>query len=144
MKICEVEYIMNIWSYENMLTHALLLFLFFSYDFIEICFWIFFCFCFIRKKYYWSKLKEMRNSSKMRPLDFEKKWKLNSKKCFVKYQRTLMRLSPLCYFANLFTLKSCLILRGDQKMLSIWIFFCSHSSCMIVSDFYIIISCGIG
>ena len=131
---------MKLWKYVNSCTFVVLIFqLWFHWD----MFLNFFLFLFY-KKYYWSKLKEMRNSSKMRPLDFEKKWKLNSKKCFVKYQRTLMRLSPLCYFANLFTLKACLILRGDQKMLSIWIFFCSHSSCMIVSDFYIIISCGIG
>ena len=61
-------------------------------------------------------LKETRNSSKTRPLDFEKKWKLNSEICFVKYQWTHVRLSPLCYFANLFSWKRCLNLRGDWKV----------------------------
>ena len=39
-----------------MLTHALLLFLFFSDGFIQICFEFFICFCLMRKKYFLSKL----------------------------------------------------------------------------------------
>ena len=31
-------------------------------------------------------LKETRDSFKIRPLNFEKKWMLNSEKCFLKYQ----------------------------------------------------------
>ena len=70
----------------------------------------------LRNNFNWifhQNLKETRNSSKIQPLDFDKKWKLNSKKCFVKYQWTNVRLSPLCYFANL---KRCLILNGDWKI----------------------------
>ena len=74
-------------------------------------------------------LKETRNSSKIWPLDFEQIWQLGSEICFVKYQWTYLRLSPLCYFANLFTLKRCLILRGDviRKWFLAWISFTAHN-----------------
>ena len=51
-------------------------------------------------------LKETRNSSKFRPLDLEKKWKLNFEKCFVNYQWAHVWLSLLCYFTNLFLLRN--------------------------------------
>ena len=40
-------------------------------------------------------LMETRNSSKKQPLDFEKKWQLNSEKCSAKFQWTHKQLSPL-------------------------------------------------
>ena len=51
-----------------------------------------------------SVLKETPNSSKIRPMDLEKK------------VIAQLRLSLLCYFTNLFTKKRCLILMGDQKI----------------------------
>ena len=44
-------------------------------------------------------LKETRNSSKIQPLYFEKKWYLNSEKCFVKYQWThvLLNISVMLF-----------------------------------------------
>ena len=54
---------------------------------------------FLKTSIFWTleaTLKETRNSSKIRPLDFEKKGQLNSEKCSAKYQWTYMRISPLC------------------------------------------------
>ena len=57
-------------------------------------------------------LKETRNSSKIRPLDFEKN-DSSTQKNVPHNTNEHTRLSPLHQFANLFTLKRCLILRGD-------------------------------
>ena len=132
---------MKLWKYVNSCTFVVPIFqLWFHWD----MFLNFFLFLFYKKEILLTKIKGNAQFFQNATFGLWEKMKAQLQKCFVKCQPTLMRLSPLCYFANLFTLKSCLILRGDQKMLSIWIFFCSHSSCMIVSDFYIIISCGIG
>ena len=48
-----------------------------------------------------SVLKETRDLSKMQSMDLEKK------------VIAQLRLSPLCYFTNLFMKKRCLILMGD-------------------------------
>ena len=60
----------------------------------------------------WKKLnlKETRNSPKIGILNFEQKVIAQLQKMFCKIP---MRRSLLCYFANLFTQKCCLILRGD-------------------------------
>ena len=57
-------------------------------------------------------VKRTRNSSKIRPFGLWEKY-LNSEKFFVQKQWTHVPLSPLCYFANLFTQTRCLILSGD-------------------------------
>ena len=49
------------------------------------------------------------------------------KKCFAKYQWTHVRLSPLCYLANLFTLKRCFILRVIRNIFLALMFFNTYN-----------------
>ena len=49
------------------------------------------------------------------------------RKRFAKCQWTHVRLSPLCYLPNLFTLNRCFILRGDKNIFLAWIFFNAHN-----------------
>ena len=59
-------------------------------------------------------LKERSNLSKIQPLDFKKKMIAQLQKMFSKIpMKTRATISLLCYFANLFPQKYCLISRSD-------------------------------
>ena len=64
----------------------------------------------------WTEIKKLKGNAqfiKNTIFGLREKNDSSTLKSFVKYQSTHMRLSPLCYFANLFTRMRCFILRGD-------------------------------
>ena len=120
LRVLEIQKFFNhSWSHSNLLPqpfniHSIITFgeskaIFYLYSFgCTVCFLVLQKHTIFTHLFNFCSLKDTRNSSKKRPLDFEKKQQLSSEKCSAKYQLTHMRLSPLHQFANLFTVKLCL------------------------------------